>query len=193
MRVLLHICCGVCAAAVIERLMCEGYRVTGFFYNPNIHPGDEYDKRLEAARSACGEFGIELVEGLYDREKWFEAIKGKEYEPEGGMRCETCFYIRLKKTYEYHMKKMFDAFTTTLTVSPLKDALLVNRIGYEIGGDRFIPADFKKKGGYTRAMELSREWGLFRQDYCGCIYSLEEKYAREKRKNTASRERKEKR
>lgn len=181
MKVLLHICCGVCAAPVVERLMCDGHTVTGFFYNPNIHPVDEYEKRIEEARKAARQLGIELVEGLYDRERWFESVKGLEYEPEGKGRCEVCFRLRLEKTYEYLRKKMFGAFTTTLTVSPVKDALMVNAIGREIGGDKFISADFKKKGGYQRAIELSKEWGLYRQHYCGCIYSLEEKYKKEKR------------
>lgn len=181
MKVLLHICCGICAAPVAERLMCEGHRVTGFFYDPNIHPVDEYEKRLEVAREVARQLGIELIEGPYDRENWFERVKGKEYEPEGGKRCEACFRMRLEKTYACMKKKMFDAFTTTLTVSPLKDAVLVNEIGRDIGGDKFICADFKKKGGYARAMELSKENGLYRQHYCGCIYSLEESYKKEKK------------
>ena len=181
MKVLLHICCGVCASSVAERLMCDGHRVTGFFYNPNIHPADEYQKRLAAAAETARQLGFELVEGPYDRQNWFQLVKGKEYEPEGGARCELCFIMRLKKTYEYFSKGMFDAFTTTLTVSPLKDAELVNKIGREMGGERFICADFKKKGGFARATELSRQWGLYRQNYCGCIYSLEEKLAKEKK------------
>jgi len=180
MNVLLHICCGVCAGAVAERLMIDGHRVTGFFYNPNIHPVDEYERRCNAAREAARQLGFELIEGIYDRENWFQMVKGKEYEPEGGARCEMCFIMRLNKTHELMKKKMFDAFTTTLSVSPLKDALLVNRLGREIGGNRFILADFKKRGGSARAVELSREWKLYRQNYCGCIYSLESKIAREK-------------
>ena len=178
MKVLLHICCGVCAASVAERLMCEGYEVTGFFYNPNIHPADEYEKRLEVAHRVACEKGFELIEGPYNREKWFELVKGKEYEPEGGERCDSCFTMRLNKTYEYFSKGMFNMFTTTLTVSPLKKQESINAIGLRLGGDRFIPADFKKKGGYTRAMEIAREMGLYKQHYCGCIYSLEESYKR---------------
>ncbi|MGB2630860.1 MAG: epoxyqueuosine reductase QueH [Candidatus Omnitrophota bacterium] len=175
MKVLLHICCGVCASSVVEQLMCDGHVVTGFFYNPNIHPVDEYKERLKAAKKTAIELGFELVEGPYDRENWFLRMKGKEYEPEGGARCEECFRMRLEKTYEYFRKKgTFDAFTTTLSISPLKDALLVNRIGYEIGQDRFISANFKKRGGFARAIECAKEWGLYRQHYCGCIYSKEE-------------------
>lgn len=177
MKVLLHVCCGVCAASVAERLMCEGRTVTGYFYNPNIHPADEYEKRLKAAREVASHLGFELVEGPYDRENWFQAVKGKEYESEGGARCEACFRLRLEKTFEYFRKKgEFKFFTTTLSVSPMKDALLVNRIGCDIGGDRFIAANFKAKDGFLRATELSREWGLYRQHYCGCIYSKEEMF-----------------
>jgi predicted adenine nucleotide alpha hydrolase (AANH) superfamily ATPase len=175
MKVLLHICCGVCAASASEQLMCEGHTITGFFYNPNIHPADEYGKRLEAAREVARQRGFKLVEGVYDRENWFQLVKGKEYEPEGGKRCEMCFRMRLEKTYEYFLKKgQFDAFTTTLSAGPMKDALLVNRIGFGIGEDRFITANFKRKGGFSRATELAREWELYRQNYCGCIYSKEE-------------------
>ncbi|MFH1797922.1 MAG: epoxyqueuosine reductase QueH [Candidatus Omnitrophota bacterium] len=176
MNILLHICCGVCAGASAERLMCEGHKVTGFFYNPNIHPADEYQKRLEGARKVAERLNFELVEGVYNREKWFGEAKGNEYEPEGGKRCAICFRMRLLKTYEYLKKKMFSAFTTTLTMSPLKDVTLVNSIGREIGGEKFILIDFKKKGGFARAAELAKEGNLYRQNYCGCIYSLEEKY-----------------
>ncbi|MFQ5952903.1 MAG: epoxyqueuosine reductase QueH, partial [Candidatus Omnitrophota bacterium] len=167
--------CGVCTSSVAEQLMCEGHTITGFFYNPNIHPVDEYKRRLKAVQEAAKQLGFDVAEGPYDRENWFQLVKGKEYEPEGGARCEVCFRMRLEKTYEYFRKKgTFDAFTTTLSIGPMKDALLINRIGYEIGGDRFISANFKKKGGFSRASELAREWGLYRQHYCGCIYSQEE-------------------
>lgn len=193
MKVLLHICCGVCASSVAERLMCEGHRITGFFYNPNIHPVDEYKKRLKAAQEAAGELGFELVEGLYDRERWFQLVKGKEYEPEGGARCEVCFTMRLERTYKYFLTQpryskaglkegTFDAFTTTLTVSPHKDAVCISAIGRKIGGERFISADYKKKGGFDRAKELSHQWGLYHQHYCGCIYSLESKLAKDRDK-----------
>ncbi|MBU0684207.1 MAG: epoxyqueuosine reductase QueH [Candidatus Omnitrophota bacterium] len=181
MKILLHTCCGVCAGAVIERLLCEGHSLTCFFYNPNIHPVDEYKRRLEAAQAVARQFNIEFVEGIYDRETWFLAVKGKEYEPEGGTRCRVCYELRLKKTYEYMKKKMFDAFTTTLSISPHKDAVVISSIGREISEDRFISADFKKKGGFSRAGELAKDFGLYRQNYCGCIYSLEKKLAKDKK------------
>lgn len=182
MKVLLHICCGICALSVIERLQIEGHEVTGYFYNPNIHPQDEYKKRLEAAERAAKEFGIVLVEERYDRENWFLKVKGLENDPEGGRRCEVCFEMRLKKAYDYSRYHNFDLFTTTLTVGPMKDAGVINRIGREIGGDRFITADYKKKDGFKRSIELANDAGLYKQDYCGCIYSLEDKYRRERKK-----------
>ncbi|MCK4851662.1 MAG: epoxyqueuosine reductase QueH [Candidatus Omnitrophica bacterium] len=172
MRILLHICCGVCAAAVAERLMRESHTVTGFFYNPNIYPEAEYARRFETARETAGRTGFELIEGEYDHGEWSRLARGHESEPEGGGRCALCFRMRLKGTHEYFSGGGFDLFTTTLTVSPLKDADTVNRIGAGIGGDRFLSADFKKKNGFKRAIELSKAWGLYRQDYCGCEYSV---------------------
>ena len=154
--------------------MCQGHVVTGFFYNPNIHPVDEYKKRFASAEKAAKELDFELVEGPYDRENWFGKIKGYEYEPEGGARCDICYRMRLEKTWQYMKKHMFDAFTTTLTVSPQKEATKVNAIGREIGDEKFLLADFKKKGGFLRATELAKEWGIYRQHYCGCVYSEEE-------------------
>ena len=171
----------MCAASVVERLLCDGHRVTGFFYNPNIHPVDEYNRRLSACEKVAKEWDIELLEGQYDRERWFEAVKGTEYEGEGSKRCEICFRLRLEKTYELMKLKNFDRFTTTLTVSPVKEQEVVNKIGSEIGGEKFILADFKKKGGYQRAIELAKEWDLYRQHYCGCVYSHEEMIKRSKR------------
>jgi len=175
MKILLHICCGVCAAPAVEWLMAEGHVVTGFFYNPNIHPAPEYEKRLMAAKKAASELGFKLEEGLYDREVWFEAVNGTEHVSEGGKRCGICFEMRLRKTYERMKKNMCNAFTTTLSVSPHKNVSEINAIGRAIGGERFISADFKRRGGFQRAGVLAKEWGLYRQNYCGCIYSLEER------------------
>lgn len=183
MKVLLHICCGVCAGPCIEKLLCKGYTVTGYFYNPNIHPVDEYKRRLDSAIKAAERWDVELIEGKYDREKWFEMVKGFEYEPEGGKRCELCYHQRLLKTYEYARGHMYDLFTTTLTVGPMKKAEVINRIGREIGTERFISDDYKKNGGLQRASELAQEIGLYRQDYCGCVYGHEQELARRKEKS----------
>jgi predicted adenine nucleotide alpha hydrolase (AANH) superfamily ATPase len=172
MKIVLHTCCGVCAAGVVERLKAEGHLVRGFFYNPNIHPVEEYERRLEAARRVAKELDFPLETGPYTPEEWFEATASLENEPEGGRRCEVCFRLRLKQTYLYLQASGWDAFTTTLTVGPRKSATLINRIGQEIGQDRFLARDFKKKEGFKRATELAKKWGLYRQDYCGCIYSL---------------------
>jgi len=163
--------------------MCEGYVVTGFFYNPNIHPVDEYKKRFAQVQVASKELGFELFEGPYDREEWFLRAKGNEYAKEGGERCSICFRMRLEKTYEYFKKGDFSYFTTTLSVSPHKNVTLINKIGMDIGGDKFLLRDFKKQDGFKRSQELSKEWHLYRQHYCGCIYSLENSYEEKIRKN----------
>ena len=181
MKILLHICCAVCAGTVIERLMIAGDTVTGYFYNPNIHPQDEYERRFQSVKKVAKEFDIELIEGPYDRENWFGLVKGYEHEAEGGRRCEVCFRMRLESSYREMKKRELDKFTTTLSVGPMKDADLINKIGLGISMERFIPADFKKKDGFKRAMELSREMNLYRQNYCGCIYSKEEMLKRKEK------------
>jgi predicted adenine nucleotide alpha hydrolase (AANH) superfamily ATPase len=172
MKILLHICCGVCAAGVVERLILEGHQVHGLFYNPNIHPRQEYDRRLEVARKVAKELDFPLEVPLYITKEWFNETVSLENEPEGGRRCEVCFRLRLKKAYLYMKDCGADAFTTTLTVSPHKSADVINRVGHEIGGERFLARDFKKKAGFQRATELAKKWALYRQDYCGCIYSM---------------------
>lgn len=162
----------------MEKLLVRGYTLTGYFYNPNIQPADEYQKRLDSARKCLANWGIELIEGKYDREKWFEAVKGCEYEKEGGKRCDICFRMRLQRTYEYARAHMYDAFTTTLTMGPMKDASMINLAGREIGRDRFIQDDFKKKDGFKRSLEIAAELGIYRQDYCGCVYGHEIQLAR---------------
>lgn len=172
MKIVLHICCGVCAAGVVERLTAEGHQVHGFFYNPNIHPQEEYQRRLAAARRVAEELNFLLEVGPYVPEDWALETDGLENEPEGGRRCQACFRHRLIKTYRYAEYYGYDAFTTTLTISTQKSAALVNQVGQEIGGDRFWARDFKKQAGFQRASELARKWALHRQHYCGCVYSM---------------------
>ena len=150
----------------------EGHQVIGFFYNPNIHPAQEYQKRLETAYRVAQELDFPLEAGPYTPEEWLKETDSLKDEPEGGKRCPVCFRIRLEKTYLYLMDCGADAFTTTLTISPHKSAQIVNKIGQEIGGDKFLVRDFKKKDGFKRAIQLARRWELYRQDYCGCIYSM---------------------
>jgi predicted adenine nucleotide alpha hydrolase (AANH) superfamily ATPase len=178
MKVALHICCAVCAAGAAERLMQEGHQVYGFYYNPNIYPEEEYWRRLENVRKVTRVLGFSLVEGLYVPDEWFKATASLENEPEGGNRCPVCFKMRLEKAYQFMQESGCDAFTTTLTIGPNKSADLIGRIGQEIGGDKFIKQDFKKKEGLKRAIALSKIWGLYRQNYCGCLYSLNQAVAR---------------
>jgi len=172
MKVVLHICCGVCAAGAADVLLNEGHRGTGYFYNPNIYPEEEYRLRLEAAQRTADRLEFELAAGPYDFETWNKATAGMGVEPEGGRRCSICYRLRLEKTLGFMRERGADAFTSTLTISPHKQSAEINRIGQEIAGERFMARDFKKKDGFKRSMELARSWGLYRQNYCGCIYSL---------------------
>ena len=173
-RLLLHICCGPCATAVVERLI-DDYDITGYFYNPNIHPEEEYSRRLEAARAAAERFGIPFVEGRYDPEAFFEAVKGLEHEPENGVRCTVCYRMRLAATAEYAARNAFDCIASTLTIGPQKKAAVINPIGKdaaETAGVGFFEGDWKKKDGFKRSLELSYEMGMYRQHYCGCVFSM---------------------
>ncbi|MDD5590931.1 MAG: epoxyqueuosine reductase QueH [Dehalococcoidales bacterium] len=175
MRIVLHICCGVCAAGAVERLSGEGHQVLGFFYNPNIHPEAEYQRRLAAVRIVARELDFPFEAPPFNPQEWSAAAGHLGDEPEGGRRCEICFRIRLKKTYLYMKHCGYDAFTTTLTISPHKSADVINRVGLEIGGDRFLVRDLKKKDGFRQAIEMAKKSGLYRQDYCGCAYSIKGK------------------
>ncbi len=166
-KLLLHVCCAPCATAVCERL-CEQYDITLFFYNPCIEPKEEHDKRLLEVRRLAEHFKIPLIEGIYDNDSYREVIKGNEGEKEGGKRCTICFDQRLKEAAEI---EGFDLVTTTLTISPHKNAPLINEIGKLYAGDRWLASDFKKKNGYKRSIEMCRELDIYRQNYCGCLFS----------------------
>jgi predicted adenine nucleotide alpha hydrolase (AANH) superfamily ATPase len=172
MKVVLHICCGVCAAGAASVLLSENHHVIGYFYNPNIFPLSEYDRRLETARKTADQLGFVIEAGPYDTEEWTNAVELCKDEPEGGKRCLLCYRLRLEKTLNFMLERGADVFTSTLTISPHKSADAINRIGREIGGSRFLSRDFKKKDGFKKAIELAKQWELYRQDYCGCIYSL---------------------
>ena len=175
MKIVLHICCGVCAAGAVEALATEGHQVIGFFYNPNIHPAEEYERRLETTRRVAQELNFPLEVAPYTPEEWLRETDSLKHEPEGGKRCQVCFRIRLEKTYHHLIDCGADAFTTTLTISPHKSVEAVNNIGREVGGERFLVRDFKTKDGFKRAIRLARQWELYRQDYCGCIYSMKQR------------------
>lgn len=176
-RLLLQCCCAPCSSAVLETLI-KNFKVTVYFYNPNIYPAEEYEKRLaqfpKLFESPFYE-DIEFLDAPYDPDIFFKASKGLEQEPEGGARCTECFKLRLDETAKTAKVQGFDYFTTTLTVSPHKNAALLNEIGAACGeqyGVHFLPSDFKKKEGYKRSITLSKELGLYRQNYCGCVYSM---------------------
>jgi len=172
-RLLLHTCCAPCSTHVIEELRGE-YDLTCFFYGSNIHPEEEYERRAEESREYCGKQGIEFIEGEYDPSDWFEAIKGHEDDDEGGERCSICYSHRLTKTAEVARDGGYQWFATTLTISPHKKADVINEIGEEIGRSMeigFLARDFKKMHGFQRSVEMSKKHGLYRQDFCGCVFS----------------------
>ena len=173
-RLLLHSCCGPCSSAVIERL-APHFDLTVYYYNPNIAPEEEYRRRLATQRQLVEALGgAVLVEGEYDHAAFLAAVKGLEGEPEGGKRCTACFRLRLEATARRAAEGGFDWFCTTLSVSPHKDAARLNAIAAELAaryGVPALPADFKKREGYKRSIELSRRFALYRQDYCGCEFS----------------------
>ena len=172
MKVVLHICCGVCAAGAVEALVREGHQVLGFFYNPNIQPAEEYQKRLDVACKVAKDLKFPLEADPYTPKEWSSLTSSLKDEPEGGRRCQVCYRLRLEKTYDYMAHCRADAFSTTLTISPHKSAQVINSIGHEIGGEKFLIRDFKKKDGFKRAVQLAKQWELYRQDYCGCMYSM---------------------
>ena len=170
---LLHSCCAPCSSACIERIK-DFFDITVYFYNPNLDTRKEFDLRAKEQVRLCASFGVNCVIEEYDSEEFYKVSLGLENQPEGGLRCTECFNLRLNKTAEYAKENGFTYFTTTLTVSPLKNAVLLNKIGSEIeknSGVKFLPTDFKKRGGYQRSIELSKEFGLYRQNYCGCAFS----------------------
>ena len=178
---LLHACCAPCSSYCLEYLSGI-FKITVFFYNPNITEEKEYEKRVEEEKrlimSMPTVHPVSFIEGRYRPEEFFAAAKGLEREPEGGARCEQCFKLRLREAARVGAERGFDYFTTSLTISPLKNAPLLNEVGEQAGkeyGIRFLNSDFKKKNGYKRSIELSAEYGLYRQNYCGCVFSREQR------------------
>jgi len=172
-KLLLHICCAPDATVVVERLRTD-YEITGFFYNPNIHPQKEYQLRVKEMEKLASQMDFPLKTGHYDDDRWFSLIKGLEEEPEGGKRCEICFHTRLQATAELAANLEFDLFTTVLTVSPHKNADLINKLGNAVAEKNnvsFLPENFKKKDGFKRSIELSKIYNLYRQNFCGCVFS----------------------
>lgn len=178
-KLLLHSCCAPCSSYVLEYLS-EYFAITVFYYNPNIFPADEYTKRVYEQQSLIDgmqfKHPVAFLAGNYDRERFYEMAKGLEHVKEGGARCMKCYELRLLETAKIAKEGGFDYFTTTLSISPLKNAEKLNQIGMKIAGGQglqYLQSDFKKKNGYRRSVELSEEYGLYRQDYCGCEFSLQ--------------------
>lgn len=177
---LLHACCAPCSSAVLERL-ADAFALTILYYNPNIDPPAEYHRReaeLERFVREAGHAarGITVVELPYDPAEYYAAAAGLEAEPERGARCSACYRLRLERAAQYAAAHGFEWFCSTLSISPLKDPVRLNDIGAELAaryGVRWLPSEFRKKDGYKRSLELSEEYGLYRQDYCGCKFSRE--------------------
>lgn len=177
---LLHSCCAPCSSYVLEYLS-SAFDITVFYYNPNITSKDEYSYRTAEVQRFIRDAGygekVKFVEGKYDPESFFKIASGLEKLPEGGERCFKCYDLRLRETAEYAKQNGFDYFTTTLSISPYKNAEKLNSIGKSLAeefGVNYLFSDFKKKNGYKRSIELSEKYNLYRQNYCGCIYSYEE-------------------
>ena len=176
-KLLVHSCCAPCSSYVLEYLN-KYFNITVLYYNPNIYPFEEYEYRKNEQKRLISEMKFEnpvsFIDCDYDNDSFNKAVKGLEAEPEGGKRCEKCFELRLNKTAEVAKENGFDYFVTTLSISPLKNAETLNRIGKEAGekyGVKYLLSDFKKNNGYKRSIELSREYSLYRQNFCGCVYS----------------------
>ena len=174
---LLHSCCAPCSSYVLEYLS-NYFRITIFYYNPNIYPIEEYSKRVEEQKGLIKalqtKYPVEFIEGQYDSDSFYALAKGFEDEKEGGERCFRCYELRLEKAAIIAQQNNFDYFTTTLSISPYKNAQKLNEIGERLAEKyavKYLNSDFKKKNGYKRSIELSKEYGLYRQEYCGCVFS----------------------
>lgn len=184
---LLHSCCAPCSSYVLEYLS-QYFEITVLYYNPNIYPDEEYWKRVkeqqEFIRKFPAEHPISFLEGAFEKERFYDTVRGVEQIPEGGERCFRCYRLRLTEAARLAQKLQMDYFTTTLSISPLKNAQKLNEIGGQLAeeyGVNYLYSDFKKKGGYQRSVELSHQYEMYRQDYCGCVFSMREREAQKNR------------
>lgn len=180
-KLLLHSCCAPCSSYVLEYLS-DYFEITVFYYNPNIFPENEYTKRILEQQTLISDMKVKhpvsFLAGNYDRERFFQIAEGLEHLREGGERCFKCYELRLEEAAKIAREAGFDYFTTTLSISPLKNADKLNEIGTKLADKyrvQYLQSDFKKKNGYKRSIELSSEYGLYRQDYCGCEYSFRDR------------------
>jgi predicted adenine nucleotide alpha hydrolase (AANH) superfamily ATPase len=174
----LHSCCAPCSSYVLEYLS-QHFRITLFYYNPNIYPQEEYNKRVAEQEKLISRLQtkhpVALVTGEYDTSRFYAITKGLEKEPEGGLRCFACYELRMEEAAKIAKLEGFDYFATTLSISPLKNAQKINETGEKLGekyGIKHLPSDFKKRGGYLRSIRLAKEYDIYRQNYCGCVFSL---------------------
>jgi len=174
-KILLHVCCGICSGYPLSLLKERGYSVVAYFYNPNIYPAEEYQKRLDSERKLCAHFDCELVEGDYEPEIYYGWVKGLENEPEKGARCDKCFELRLRKTAQKAIELGIEEFTTSMVISPHKNYEKLTKIGEEIAaqyGLKYMSENFRKHDGFLKTNKISYELGLYRQNYCGCKFAL---------------------
>lgn len=178
---LLHSCCAPCSSYVLEYLS-EYFFITVYYYNPNIYPEEEYGKRVKEQQEFIRRFPmkheVKFVEGTFEKERFYATVKGLEQEKEGGARCAKCYELRLESAAEFAKEHGFDYFATTLSISPLKNAEKLNEIGERLGreyGISYLVSDFKKKNGYKRSVEISKEYDMYRQYYCGCVFSKKQR------------------
>ena len=174
-KILLHACCGICSSYPVSFLKDAGYDVVVHFYNPNIYPSDEYQKRLEAERILCAHFNVELIEDEYNQDEFFEYVKGFENEPEKGLRCDKCFELRLVRAAKKAKELGIKNFTTSIVISPHKNFQKLSLIGETIAGENglnFLSIDFKKKDGFLKTNKIANSLSLYRQNYCGCKFSI---------------------
>ena len=191
-RLLLHACCAPCSSYVLEALN-HCFDIDVYYYNPNIAPREEFDRRAAELQRLTAQLphenALRVIVGDYDNAAYMTLCRGHEDDPEGGARCERCFRLRLAQTARLAAERGDDYFTTTLTISPLKDAQLINAIGMELSEDTgvpWLPCDFKKKNGYKRSIELSRQFDLYRQNFCGCAFSRRDAERREQKTEEGS-------
>lgn len=174
-KILLHACCGICSGYPISYLKDMGYSIVVYFYNPNIYPYEEYNKRLEAERMLCRHFECELIEGAYEPEKYFEHVKGYEQEPEKGARCDKCFELRLTAAAQKAKELGIQIFTTSMVISPHKNYEKLTSIGEKIAQEydlKYLSTNFRKQDGFLKTNNISKALNLYRQNYCGCKFAI---------------------